>query len=369
MQRVVFVTLHYLWSKRRVDLHFLADCFNQIGYEALFFTVSLSHLSRIRRDDRLSNPLRSEANQIKTIGGLSSFVWFRPWHPVNLRYSALNKLSTPLFKKYGDGPLGEAESFIQQADLFIFESTAGIMLFDRFKKLNPGARFVYRVADDMRVMGNHPVILEAEGNAVHRCDLVSLTSSKFSERFSDASDCRVQLHGIDKDVFDREVTTNPYTETSELNVVSVGATLFDREALAIAAELFPNWIFHVFSWDRDLPARDNIIHYGERPFEETVPYLIHADIGLALYKYRDGAEYLAESSLKMMQYTYCRLPILAPRFVMRPDRPHVFGYRAGDDESIRSALIAASQYDRQRIDSAGIDSWSELARKLAGTPP
>ena len=112
-----------------------------------------------------------------------------------------------------------------------------------------------------------------------------------------------------------------------------------------------------------LPAAPNLICHGERPFRELIPYLQHADIGLQTLAYTPGAEWFADS-LKMSQYTYCRLPIVAPSF-LRSDRPHVYYYEPGDDVSIQQALMSAHAHDRLTISADGVLTWDELAATLA----
>jgi len=112
-----------------------------------------------------------------------------------------------------------------------------------------------------------------------------------------------------------------------------------------------------------MPGAANLTCHGERPFAELVPYLQHADIGLQALTYTPGAEWFTDS-LKMFQYTYCRLPIVAPRYLQH-DRPHVYYYDPGDDASIRQALLAARGHDRGQIVTASVLSWDDLASKLA----
>ena len=95
-----------------------------------------------------------------------------------------------------------------------------------------------------------------------------------------------------------------------------------------------------------------------------IPYLQHADIGLQTLVERPGAECFADS-LKMQQYTYCRLPIVAPQF-LQSNRTHVYCYTPDSDESIREAFRAALRHDRSQIDVSGILSWDDLAKQLLG---
>jgi len=366
--RVALFSVHYLKSKRRADPHFIAAAFHRLGWDVVFVTVSISHLSRLRGDDRFAYPIGPELGRIVTVEErLRSFIWHRPWHPVNLRHPVLNALSAPFFARYGAGDLGAVRPLLVDADLLVFESTAGIMLFDQLKALNPRARVVYRVSDDMRVIGNHPVVIAAEERIGPRFDLVSLPARTMRPVFGRFGNVAFHRHGLDSAAFDQP-STSPY-EPGTVNAISVGATLFDAAALADAADACPDWRFHVFTWHRDLPTRRNIIVYDERPFAETVPYIRHADIGLALYIWRKGAENLADSSLKMIQYAYCQLPTVAPAFARAPDAPHVFGYQPGDAASIAAALRAARAFDRRAIDPARIGTWEDLARHIATGAP
>jgi 2-beta-glucuronyltransferase len=96
------------------------------------------------------------------------------------------------------------------------------------------------------------------------------------------------------------------------------------------------------------------------PFEATIPYLKHADIGLHTLVCKPGAESFADS-LKVIQYTYCRLPIVAPE-PLRSARLNMFYYQPSNAVSMVRALEAARAFDRRKVDLEGIHSWASLAR-------
>lgn len=366
MKRVVLVTGHYLESKRRAGFHWLADAYWRHGWEVMFFTAKISWLSWLRRDHRFAYPARREARRLRWVQErLASYVWFTPWHPLDFGIGVLNWLSRPFFAPYGRFPLGEeAEERIKHADLIVFDATPGLMLFERFQHLNPSARYVYRVSDDLRLLrSSHPVVLEAEERCAPHFDLISVPYEILLQRFDHLPNAALHYHAIRKDIFDRDWPT-PYQGAREVNAVFVGVAYFDHDFLAKAAPAFPNWAFHIIGPIPRLPRRDNVVAYGEIPFEETVPLLKHADIGLHTLAYRPGAEYLTRT-LKVVQYTYCRLPVVAPDF-LRSQRTNMFYYRPGDEESIRQALESARALDRSRVSAGDIRSWDELAQILAG---
>lgn len=365
MKRVVLITGHYWNSKRKAGFHWLADAFWHQGWEVVFFTAALSWLSVIRRDYRLAYPVLEQANQLQQMrSNFWSYVWFTPWHPANLRSNLLNYISRPLFRAYSQLPLGAAESLLQDTDLFIFESTPALLLFDKCKQLNPQAQFIYRVSDDLRFLRNHAVVLETEERIAPQFDLVSVPSQHIYRLFAGLPNLELNFHGIQKDLFKQEYA-NPYAISDTPHVVFVGNSYFDCNFLEQASQLFPNWQFHIIGPINNLPERKNIIVYGELPFESTIPYIKHADIALQTLAYSSGAECFTDS-LKIIQYSYCQLPIVAPAYLSSL-RTNLFYYQPGDGTSIYQALIAAQACDRSQISTDKIYSWEELVSRWLET--
>lgn len=364
MKKSLLVTRHYLESKRRAGLHWLADAYWRAGWEVIFFTGAISRLSRLRGDYRFAYPVRREANRVKWLSQrLASFVWYTKWHPANLRSSLLNWLAGGLFARYGELPLGPSEPLVKAADLIIFESTPALLLFDRFKRINPHARYVYRASDDLRLLKNHPVVIQAEDRYTPLFDLVSAPCQYILDRFAHLPHAALHHHAPCREILDRD-TPSPYKGDWDAKAVFAGQAMFDCDFLARAARLMPKWAFHIIGDIRRLPHRANVFAHGEMAFAELAPFIKHADVGLQTLEYRHGGECFTDS-LKVIQYTYCRLPIVAPQF-LRSERTNMFYYTPGDDESIRSAMQAALQFDRSAIIPAEIGTWDQLAKELAG---
>lgn len=364
MRHVVLVSGHYLGSRRRAGFHWLADAFHRQGWHVTFVTVGFSWLSRLKADHRFDlGAHRSTGRPVVLQPGLTSYVWFTPFHPLNRLPAVANTVLGPLFRRYDRLPLSNLEPSVAEADLIVFESTSGLMLVDRFRAWNPRARFVYRVSDDLRLLRAHPVVLDAERRALPRFALISVPSDYILQQFHGQPNVALQHHRLDTAPFDR-ATDDPYDRASKGRAVFVGNAYLDTEFLEIAARDQPDWEFHVIGSLGRLPTRPNVIAHGELPFAETVPWLQHADVGLSTLRYRRGAESFTDS-LKIIQYTYCRLPIVAPDF-MTSSRTNVFTYRPGNADSIREALAAARTFDRSTVDRSTIGTWDDLARKLAG---
>jgi 2-beta-glucuronyltransferase len=361
MKRCVLLTTHVWRSKRKAGFHWIADALWRQGWEVLFFTDYLSWIDRLKGDYRFAAiPPGAPGRLVKEQERLYSFVWFNTWRPVSLRFRALDRLTYRLMRSYGRLEIDrKAESMMRGADLFIFESSMGLLLFDRLKRLNPAARFVYRVSDDLRLSHEHPIIRDVEAMVAPRFDLVSSPTQYIHEKFARLANARLHNHGVPVHLYDKPCS-NPFHGKEGPHAVFVGNLRFDHDFLERASRLLPEIRFHIIGPIAGLIRRSNVVAYGEMPYEETVPYVKHADFGL---NPRVGPS-LADSN-KVMQYTYCRLPIVASA-VNRSDRPHVFYYEFGDNASIRLAVRDALAFDRRLIRVDAVASWDSLARKLAG---
>jgi 2-beta-glucuronyltransferase len=361
-KRIVLLTGHYYESKRRAGFHFLADAFNRAGHDVLFVTTSLSWLSRLGGDPRFAYPILRERGRVKRVrDGLQSYVWFTQWHPAHLRSRILNRVVTPLYRRYGDLPLGPVEPLLKQADVFVVECGPPLLLVDRLRQLHHSASFIYRVSDDQRLLHHHPVMLEAESRTAPQFDLVSTPSEFLHRRFRHLPQAALHNHGVEKEGFDCP-RPSPYSDAAPANCVFVGNAHLDVDFLERASSAFPEWRFHIIGHFPHLPLRANIVAHGELPFDQTVAYLQHATIGLTTLSYRFGAESFTDS-LKTLQYTYCRLPIVAPEF-LRSSRNNVFYYTPGDGDSIRRALTTAGEFDRSKVARHAVASWDDVAESL-----
>jgi len=364
-RRAVLVSSHYFGSKRRAGFHHIAEALRRAGWHVTVMTVGFSHLSRLKLDHRFAYGAHRQSGRLTSLApDLDSYVWFTPFHPLNRLPRPVAWAATPVFARYGRLPIPGSTTFLSSADLIVFESTAGLMLLDRIRARNPAARFVYRVSDDLEFLHAHDVVRRAEARALPGFDLVSVPSAAIFRKLEGRSKkLRLQHHGIDKALFESP-GPSPYG-TSSPNAVFVGTSHLDRNFLATAAGVRPDVHFHVVGPLGGLPAAPNIHAWGELPFAETVPFVAHADVGLAIRTTMKDAESLSDS-LKVIQYTYARLPIIAPE-VLGQARPNVVSYRPGDVASVRAALDRALLFDRSTISRDGILSWDELAAELAGS--
>ena len=362
-RRVILVSPAYLGSKRRIGFHHLARAYWDLGWDVVFVTAPISFLSRIRRDYRFEYPVLAEANRLVQVRErLTSFVLMTRWQPGNLRLPLANRLSAPVFRRYAHVPLGPLADVLPGTDLVVFEGTAALLLVERFRRLAPIARIVYRASDDLRRLKAHPLILEVEAEAVAQVDLVSVPTREMAAALGAYGPVQVHPPAVDKAAFDRP-TASPYD--AEPVAVFVGVTrLFDYETLARAARVAPHVAFHVVGLEARAMPR-NVTFHPVLPFDDVVPYLRHATYGLLFFP--PGYPSLAQGN-KVAQCSYCRLPIVAPSF-LASDRENMCTFEVGDEESLRRALAAAETMPHAPSFAEGIPSAEELAAALAGDVP
>jgi 2-beta-glucuronyltransferase len=361
-RRVVFLTGHPYRGQRRAGFHWLADEFRSQGWAVTFVTVGISTISVLTRDRRVSGralqPYQGE--RLRTVAEWTLV------HPINLRKSWLNRLTSVVFEKYyGRHLSADLRNALRNADCVVFESGPALFYFDAVRSAAPKARLVYRVSDDVRVIRNHPTVPKVEDRVVSRFNCVSVPSRLLIQRrFSTLPQARFHPHGVDSSAIALDCA-NPYSQDS-MRVVSVGSTLLDYAFLEIAAPLFPNVEFHVFGHVTPKCTLRNVIHHGELPFAELVPYMVHAHVGLALYRREPGGEYLAETSNKIGQYRYIGLPMVAPGFLREvlAVRATDFFYANDDAESIRLALDEALACRDVRIRQEHVPSWTDVFRGM-----
>jgi len=362
-RRVLLVSPAYLGSKRRIGFHHLARAYQSLGWDVVFVTAPISFLSRLRGDYRFEYPVREEANRLVPVDErLRSFVLMTGWQPGNLRLPVANRLSSQLFRRYAQTPLGPLAGLLPEADLIVFEGTAALLLVPRFRELAPRARIVYRASDDLRRLRVHPLLLAAEAEAVAEVDLTSVPTREMAAALESHGPVQVHSSPVDTAALDRP-TPSPYGDGPA--AVFAGVTpLFDYDTLALAAHLVPHVAFHVVG----LPPRTmppNVAFHPELPYDELVPYLQHATYGLLFFP--PGYPSLGQGN-KVVQYSYCRLPIVAPSFFCS-DRSNMCVYDVGDEASLGRALAEAEAMPHAESFAEGIVSAKELARILAGEQP
>jgi 2-beta-glucuronyltransferase len=247
-----------------------------------------------------------------------------------------------------------------RAELVLVESGPSLLLIDQLRARAPAAKFVYRVSDGLDRAGSPPFIRRAERSLAARFDLISVPSRHLLRSFEGLSRVRLQPHGIELELF-REETPTPYDQGH--NACFVGVSHFDHNALRVLSDARRDWSFHILGPIRRKVRAPNVLYYGERPFAETVPYIKHADVGLETVVRHEGMETLRESSLKMLQFEHCGVPIIAPSELRHP-RPGVFFYDRASPASLLAAFASAERFRHSNGRAITTRSWLDVARDI-----
>ncbi len=349
---------------RKNSVVFLAEGLAELGWRIDLVTVQLSLLSRLAGVPRLKIVPRQQRNTwLKRTNLISNFVWVPAIHPASSRWRLIDRMAAPVFRVYPYLLPVTVRHRVRSASLIVIESCSAVLLYPLLRKLAPNAKFVYRACDSLDAIGMHPILRKTERKTARDYDLFTSPSNLILANFPSCVSKCLLPQGLQKSLFDVPV---PYPfEGKGPHAVVAGDMMFDRLSFEMMLKNFPKITFHAFGrMDlADLISFDNLIYHGEVPFETLRSYIVHADLGIAPYMDRPDVHYLAESSLKLVQYTYAKLPTLAPYFC-QGDRDHLKAYRPGVETSIIRAVEQALLVNRRTIDRSGVCDWQEVATKM-----
>jgi 2-beta-glucuronyltransferase len=250
--------------------------------------------------------------------------------------------------------------WVEEADTIIVESGFGLAYAEQIKLLNPKASLIVLMSDLLETIGSPSALISSFRAAFPLIDRLVVTSRAMAPRLEHPS-MSYTPHGVDPQLWEKTFE-NPFERKG--NLVSVGSMLFDPSFFEIAAPIFPDLQFHVIgggskSWA--IKKRPNIHIYGEMNYEKTLAYLQHADVGIAPYDRAGVTQYLADTSMKLAQFSCLGIPAVCP-FEAASDRPGRFGYTSGSTDSIESAIkmaLSAPSVAPQR----GM-TWSDVVDRI-----
>lgn len=358
-KKIVFLSAYHDYrTKKRASIHQIARAMARLGNDVSFISMRFSLISRLKGDSRLN--LWDRANRVEIVDGIKCYLWRSLAHPFASGNPALNAVMGKFFPLYARLPNRTVDDFLAAADYVIIESSVAAIFMRRIHRVAPRAHIIYYATDRLDTVGAHPFVraqLERDAKLIGH---VSMRSPQMAEDFYFAAG---RLYRAEFGVDTAEFSTagaNPYTTPT--NVVSVGSMLFDPNFFTEVAPAFPEVTFHVIGCGMQFDHPANVIVYDEMPFQQTLPYLKYATVGVAPYRPAPNTEYLAESSLKLCQFEYLGLPAVCPDFAAGSN-VNRSGYRPRDGESMRAAL-------RQALTMVGsvvprqFQSWDEVAARV-----
>jgi 2-beta-glucuronyltransferase len=336
-QRYLVLSAHDYRTPRRANIHFITDELAKRG-TTRFFSLRYSRLSRFKHDMRL--PLDETANTIVKHKGVECYLWRTLVHPFNTRRRWLRPLENAMFRMYARHPPAVLEQWIRESDVIVLESGTAVAFIRLAQRLNPKARLVYRASDGLSTIEVAQFIAREFDELCGTLDAIALVSPVMADEINSQHNVYHVGHGVDPGL-DEMGDPSPYPAEG-IHAVSVGSMLFDPEFIVQASHAFPEVTFHVIGSGRDgMPGYgDNVVVYGEMKHADVVRYIKHARFGIAPYSSEQVPAYLADSSMKLLQYDFFGLPAVCPYAVVGTYASR-FGYTPGDVESIRGAIQQA----------------------------
>jgi len=369
-KRAVILTGHFAHQKRRANIHWLSDELRDHGWHVTFVTVGYSWVSRLRGDRRFKSLFQRPTPGLDQIdASLTSVFRYAPIHPFSLRNHPLDALVRPihyLFETYWRRHL---RAPLANADLVVVESGPPVMLSPAAREYAPDAALVYRVSDDVKLLGLPVFLQKAELRHAAVFDRISMASPILAKKFHAHETVRIDPIGIPKKLYAGNLPDPIGVHRAEKEVVCAGTTQFDLPAAVAIAKARPNWRLHIIGrLQGDPPSHipPNLIFHGELPFAQTAAYIKHADIGFAPYIDRPGVEYQTAQSNRILQYRHFGLPILGPSRLCDPTIPCIIGYPGIETDQLETALMQAETYVAPKPDE--VPDWHLLYSRITSTP-
>lgn len=352
--KIVFISYHYFGSKKKAGFHFLAKAFNDMGHDVTFTTGFFSLLSLVRNDRRIKEKgFLANILKPRTIEGVTSIVNATLFHPA----AALPNVLNNLFKNFVT-PRKKLSRECLSADIVIFESDPSLLYKNKLK-YKKNCKVIYRVSDSLKMLGLPKQILDIEKNIAHTFTSISCPTKVIYDSF-ETHNKHLLHHGIQKDFFDNDNSPTPYIKDS-INHVFIGNSYLDLDFIHIASSNLPSHDFHIFGSFASATLSKNVHFHGYKSFTELVPYIKHANTGLhTVTNEHNVAESLGDS-LKVHQYTYCNLPIIAPTAI-KTSRNNFFRYEYQNKKTILECIEAALK--TQHDFDASVNDWKDVAKRM-----
>ena len=361
--RLLFISPHaFLQSSRKTSVHFVSQALADRGHRVSTISVGYSMLTHWK-NPAIFRALASEQRNrfVERSGCYRSACYMPLLHPFSSNSATLNRLTSLFFRFYGNVLPQLLKDELQSADIVLFEGGTSICFFDAIRRNNKNTRIVYFRRDDLQSIGASRFLRDVERRIAPLCDGVCVPSPDMSEQLPDDAKVTYLPQGVDKRIFDA-CDTSPYPMNTR-NAVVVGDMLFDKAAVTAMAKAAPHVRFHLFGARISGTFPGNVTVYGERSFAETVPFIKFADFGIAPYKLTSRERYIAHSSLKLLQYSYCLLPIVVPE-PLSVKRDNFVVYSQENETDWRGVIERALALHRVPAWREGILTWAEVSEQM-----
>jgi 2-beta-glucuronyltransferase len=346
---------------RDAGMHRFAKSLAAKGHHVDFVTFGQSRLKKTMKAEtkRYIESAEKAAAEGANPENIHARVHRELFHPPS-GSAKLEKLTAPLLGLYGRSLDTDVARAAAAADVVILECGYAVCWYPAIRKLAPNAIYMAFYNDRLDLVGFRPDVIALNHTLLPQFDMVRTNAERLLDYLPPDANGRYVPQGVDKMKI-RFDLPSPYAPGTR-NIVSVGNMLFDADAVRSIAAADPGVTTHVIGAAMENPPANVVVH-GELPFETTLPYIVHADVGLAPYRPEEGGDYLVQSSLKIQQYSYCGLPILLNRVLGITGR-NMVQYELGRPGGVSDAVARAFAMGKARDYGSECLDWSEVGDVL-----
>lgn len=247
--KITFVTFHNWKTKRIGGFHKFAEACADAGHEVVFFSAARPYFIRFKNEERLNKEILttlSKGVEYKTDKGSSlvNCTWPTLRIPMPLYKYMPNKINR-WFNTHSLGLFSTFQhKFIDNTDVFVFESCDCLDLFDKIKRSNPNSRFVYRPSDPLAVSDNEVTLIQ-EYHVLKECDLTFIVNQEglelYRRKYSDFDkNVKYQIlsNGVDVEKFRMKYPVPQHLQKQN-TALYVGARDAQWDLLLYSAKLCP----------------------------------------------------------------------------------------------------------------------------------
>lgn len=293
--KIAFVTFHNWETKRHGGFHKLAEASAKAGNETLFFSFARPYFIVLKHEERLNAEVLKKlcAGVTYKIDGNGSEILNFTWPTCNIPQPIRRFIPNTVnkwFDLHSFTPFSKIQKkYLQDTDVFVFESCEAIYLIDKIRKYNPKAKFVYRPSDPMMVDGCSEQLIEDETHILKNVDMTFIVNQEGLDLY------RRKVSGFDQEVryimlpngVSTEQYTKQYKKPSELNrqntFLYVGARIIEWNLIKKAAMERPDYSFIIVCPEKapdgfvDVPNK-NIIYINGIPSSDVPAWVTNCDV-------------------------------------------------------------------------------------------
>lgn len=249
--KVTFISFHNWHTKRLGGFHKFAEACAKNGEDVVFFSFARPYYIFFKNEERLNKTvlkslIKGVKYKINDDASITNCTWPTLRAPMPLYKflprrinSWLNQHSLCPFKSFYN-------RFLSGTDIFVFESCEGVFLFDRIRRINHNARYIYRPSDPLMVMSASPDLIDAEKLILRNSDKVLIVNEQslklYRNRMSDFDESvnyRILPNGVDLEQFELSYPC-PQVLKGGGSALYVGARDPEWPLVFRLAEAFPN---------------------------------------------------------------------------------------------------------------------------------